>query len=105
VSEDASETLAKGLIGAIGAAIHLATLPIEAVAIARMWGWFLVPVGLRPITAATGLGLSVMVAIVTYRYTDTSDDPFWPLKAAVGNLCCVLVGWGAGFALHLLGGQ
>jgi hypothetical protein len=51
--------------------------------IMRLWLWFVVPLGAKALSLAWAFGLSVLLELVTIRYTYVKDDYLLPLRKRV----------------------
>ena len=40
----------------------------------KLWAWFLVPIGVHPITIPIALGISLIVSILTYQMPKEGED-------------------------------
>ena len=86
---------AKAVIGFVG--LVAATLS-RGYAMAVLWAWFMVPLGLDPIGKAHALGLSLLVGMLTYGSgTGKSGDEFGIAHALIVGIVhpfvCIGVGW------------
>lgn len=85
---------------------------------ATLWGWFVVPLGMPPITFWHAVGLSGFVNLMTYRYSSTpKDEEEKPASAkaafrrirrllphALGTAVAgPLFVWGVGYLIHTYG--
>jgi hypothetical protein len=50
------------------------SIVVNGLLLRLFWGWFVVPLGLAPIGIAHALGISVLVAMLTYEYTREPED-------------------------------
>jgi hypothetical protein len=71
---------------------------LESVVLMCLWGWFIVPLGVRSITVPWAFGLALVSAVLTHQDVDHDDD-----KAGSGFAMAVArpaVAWLLGWAVH-----
>ena len=90
------------LLALLAIAAHLLSTGYVA---SHMWLWFLVPLGLPPITIAHAAGLSVFFTLFRLKYKPDSPRPANPvthlLKSTLGLLLTTGLLYGIGWAVHL----
>jgi hypothetical protein len=61
----------------------------------RLWGWFAVPAGFKPITVAWAYGLLCLVSAFKTLPKKSEDEPWTTIvaKAALGPLLSLAFGW------------
>lgn len=68
--------------------------------VSLLWRWFIVPLGVRPMNAAQGLGLALMVSLLTKQHGNDEDPDMVKLVShALAASATTLV---IGFVVHLL---
>jgi hypothetical protein len=71
--------------------------------ISKLWLWFVVPLGVPPITMWTGVGFDLLLSFITHQTHKETPEPTWNLaiaglfvKPAAFLLCgWAIVTWGA----------
>jgi hypothetical protein len=71
MSEDREE---KMIFAAVALLVGLLNLPFEGFVIAKSWLWFAVPLGAPPITWAHGSTITLVFALVAFRYEDRGKE-------------------------------
>ena len=85
--------------GCLAVPVNILAMPWDAFVLLKLWGWFLVPLGLPPISLWWALGLSVLFwHVVPKGYPPTYDDGLKLLgrQVAVAIVCpgiALLFGW------------
>jgi hypothetical protein len=93
-----SDKESKALVGLAVLLIAIVSLPIKGWVIARLWGWFLVPVGMVTLTWVEGVAISLIVSLLTFRYGDKPSEKDWPeqlgraLSSPVVSILALLIG-------------
>ena len=72
--------------------------PLRGYVLAKAWGWFLVPVGLRPVGIAQAFGISILFALVAPSPSNQKDQSVG--EAIAISLLLPLVGWFAASVAH-----
>ena len=76
---------------------------LRALVIAKLWLWFIVPLGLGPIGMAHAFGLGVFAQLVSYIYHKPPEDITAVMLALQG--CAVSAAMlGVGYVAHLFMG-
>jgi|GEM_PF-3051235 hypothetical protein len=60
-----------------------------------MWAWFIVPLGVMPLSIAHAIGVDSLLTIYRFRYRKRDDNEDWyiPVVGAVfGNLILLAIG-------------
>lgn len=76
-------------------------------AIATLWLWFVVPIGVPALTIWHAAGVSLIIGLLTHQVQhepdDTANDLFWTrfLTAIIGPPICVGWGWLIHWAMNL----
>ena len=90
------------LLAPLAIAAHLLSVGYVA---SHMWLWFLVPLGLPPISIAHAAGLSVIYTLLRLRYKPDEAEPGNPvtylLRATHGLLFHTGLLYGIGWGVHL----
>lgn len=78
-------------------ALALVSGPLYGWSVSLLWGWFVVPLGVRPIGMWHALGLGYLASRFTVGPADLEDDktPGWQktLASALYSLTLAGVGW------------
>jgi hypothetical protein len=61
---------------------------IEGVVLSYLWEWFVVPLGLKPVSILHAIGLCILLDFVTYHYYDYKKSEEVGLAT---SLCYILV--------------
>jgi hypothetical protein len=69
---------------------------ISGWAMMTLWGWFIVPLGVRAIGMAHGWGLAMMVGLYTHHTPDKRE----PFDIIVSGLITILLVLGFGWIAH-----
>lgn len=58
----------------IALVLLIPSMILRGVVISTMWAWFIVPLGVDPITLTHGIGLSFFMSLFVAKYRNTKDD-------------------------------
>lgn len=89
----------------VGAALGLAASVLSSIlrgyVLSILWGWFVVPFGVPPISVAWAIGISVLVTLLTTQYVKTEGDskPDFVTMTFFG-ISIPLIAWFIGFIVH-----
>jgi hypothetical protein len=83
----------------------LATVPLiwlRAWVIVKLWSWFVVPLGVKPLTIGLAIGLCIVVALLKgIKRPGYEPSRSWPgMQASIYSLFVSLASWGTG-AIYL----
>ena len=83
---------------AVAFVLALIELFVGGWAIACCWGWFLVPLGLPPVSTTHAVGLRITLALIWRRHTNAKAEASHPDWAFVGGvifseLAMVAIAW------------
>jgi len=88
------------LIAPLAVVATIASALVDGWAISLLWGWFLVPLGVPPITLVHAIGISTFLSLVgPHNSSSKNKDGSW--KVVIGTLLAsflvplfaVLIGW------------
>lgn len=72
--------------------VSFVTVLITAFTVSTMWGWFIVPLGVKAIGFAHAYGLSLLVTFFTIRPSTNQDEDYnWIMTIALRILSCISV--------------
>lgn len=93
--KDPAAVFAIGVMGVLGIVALVAPMALlNGWAIATLWGWFVVPLGVKVISFAHAFGLSLIVSVMTTRGVQGEDSFKSKLvKAIMLPIVAVLFGW------------
>ena len=80
--------------------IAFALIPLTGLVIKLLWGWFVVPFGITPITIWHGAGIGILMTYLARSQNDLLESyGFWYVTfiAVTKDLTCLLLG----FLIHL----
>ena len=65
-----------------------------------LWGWFLVPVGVRPIGIAHAIGVSILISMLTHQHQSTKATTETMIKGVLIGLIGPLIALGMAAVAH-----
>ena len=69
-------------------------IPLWGWAIAKLWLWFVVPLGLAPLSWAHAYGLGLLVSLTTHQSNDAENSTGTLIaRAIISPLVFVFIGW------------
>lgn len=68
---------------------------ILAFVLTKLWGWFVVPLGMKPIGMVEALGVSLVATFLTYTYV-SNDEEHSALNTQLWSILMSLLAWGFG---------
>lgn len=74
--------------------------------LAKLWGWFIVPLGVMQIGIAHAIGLSILISVFTWKNEktpkDDDDSPWWAkvLGAQFIKVLILLLTWWIASIVH-----
>jgi hypothetical protein len=68
---------------------------LRAFVLTKLWSWFVVPLGMKPIGLVEALGVSLVAWFLTYTYVP-SDEENSAIKALIWSIFMSLMAWGFG---------
>jgi len=74
---------------------------LKGIVLSSMWQWFIVPLGVLPITTAQAVGLSVITFVLLGKYESSDKSEEEQLKQAITVVVAVLMMWGFGAIANL----
>ena len=76
--------------------VAIAAVPLNGLALAKLWLWFIVPVFHAPsLSAAQAIGIAMTVSFITSQYAGKDDREAWEaaVAALIKPLVAVSIGW------------
>lgn len=86
------------LAGSLFILILVMSLVVEGFVISMLWGWYVVPLGVLPINLLHGVGIALLVSVLTFKYQ--KYEGFGVLKELGMNAYNSFMCLGLGFLLH-----
>jgi hypothetical protein len=87
------------LIGAI--ILTLLLLFITGIVISDLWLWFIVPLGILSISNAQGIGISLLVGLLTLKPAMALNKEIDGITVIATTIITTLICWGMGAIVHL----
>lgn len=87
------KSLTLALLGVFAAALNLM---LRGAVVAQLWLWFIVPMGAPVMLPAQGMGLSVLVSLLTFSNRpkhDPDDIPAYTMQSMLVSIVALGLGW------------
>jgi hypothetical protein len=83
--------------------ISMANVPLEVFAVKTLWNWFIVPLGMQPMTWALAIGAGLFVGVFRYQWKPSSKLTHWQaIEAVLSRTLVVSVSLGVGWLVTLV---
>lgn len=76
----------------------LALLVFQGFVVSSLWGWFVVPLGMPAIGTWHGLGLALLLALVTHQFTRVPESEV--MQQMSHEISRPFLAWGIGAVVH-----
>lgn len=72
----------------IGLVLFVATVIFSGFVLQTLWGWFVVPLGIKALSLAHAVGVNILFGFIKYKYkrkhTIPDEEVFEPLMKKIG---------------------
>lgn len=69
--------------------------------ITQLWGWFIVPFGIMNISIAHGIGLNLLMSLMTTKLGMATDPEMKGATLIITSFLLYVVFWGLGYVVSL----
>ena len=88
------------LVAVVFAAVLIPLMMLRGFVLCKLWLWFIVPLGLHPISYVHAMGISIIIGMLTENANAATKDHDKPIMGILTPFIAILLAWGVGAIVH-----